>query len=37
MNTTDFDALDRRLKVNWAKEINYLTRNRLVTRYNVNT
>jgi hypothetical protein len=37
MNTTEFDALDRRLKINWADEIKYLTQNKLVTRYNVNT
>jgi hypothetical protein len=37
MNTTEFDALDRRLKINWADEIEYLTQNNLVTRYNVNT
>ena len=37
MNTTEFDALDRRLKINWTNEIKYLTQNKLVTRYNVNT
>jgi hypothetical protein len=37
MNTTEFNALDRRYKTNWANEIKYLTQNRLVTRYNVNT
>jgi hypothetical protein len=37
MNTNEFDALDSCLKINWANEIKYLTQNKLVTRYNVNT